>query len=409
MPGKAGDSASFNKQATRVAGNFFEALAFGTGQPGFGYDGLNMVPQRDNFNLVWIQYFLDHRLDVLTDSLNEHLMPLITTLGGYLEITSQKDFRDIVVISKKADLLNRNLLERLQQLRLLDPTEKKNQAGLKNAIVRAQQSYDLLADGTTRSTLVDQLNIPLNIRIRECRQAINDLRWLRQLAMLEDVILVNIPGAFMEVYQHNARKLSMRMVVGKASTPTPALTSRIQEVILYPYWHVPHSIATKELLPLIKLNPLFLAKGGYQVLNAQGKIMDPYRINWKALSAGNFPYLIRQSTGCDNALGLLKLNFYSPFGVYLHDTPSKNAFGMHKRYFSHGCMRMEKPFELGRMILQENSIAIDTLTAKGCLTNQSPVTVKALHKMALVVWYNPAVIDSSGRVLFYEDVYKKFK
>lgn len=409
VPGEAGDYATYNTQVTKVAGNFFEDLAFGREKPSFGYDGLNIMFPQDNFNSLWRKYFFDHRLDVLADSLNDHLMPLIAKLGWYLDRTRKKNFRDVIVTSKKADLLNSNLLERLQQLQLLGTTEKATQGDVKKAIIEAQKNFDLLADGTIRSTLLEQLNIPLGIRIKECRQAINNLRWLKQLTRQEDVILVNIPGAFMEVYQHNASKLSMRMVVGKASTPTPTLTSRIQEVILYPYWHVPHSIATKELLPLIKLSPLFLEKGGYQVLNAQGKIMDPYRINWKALSAGNFPYLIRQSTGCDNALGLLKLDFYSPFGVYLHDTPSKNAFGMHKRYFSHGCMRMEKPFELGKMILQENSIAIDTLTVKGCLTNQSPVRVRAFHKMALVVWYNPATIDSSGRVMFYEDVYKKFK
>jgi murein L,D-transpeptidase YcbB/YkuD len=28
--------------------------------------------------------------------------------------------------------------------------------------------------------------------------------------------------------------------------------------------------------------------------------------------------------------------------------------------------------------------------------------------MPVIVWYNPAGIDSAGKVLFYEDVYEKF-
>jgi len=180
-------------------------------------------------------------------------------------------------------------------------------------------------------------------------------------------------------------------------------------VILYPYWHVPYSIATRELLPSIKRNPGFIDAGNYQVLNKAGRIVDPYTVNWSALSSSNFPYVIRQSTGCDNALGLLKVNFYNPFSVYLHDTPGKNMFMLNKRYFSHGCMRMEKPLKMGHLILKNNSLAIDTLTQKGCLLNQSPVIVKAEEHMPVIVWYNPAGIDDSGTIIFYEDIYEKFK
>jgi murein L,D-transpeptidase YcbB/YkuD len=155
----------------------------------------------------------------------------------------------------------------------------------------------------------------------------------------------------MKVYSQGKVNLEMRMIVGKPSTPTSTLASRVNEVILYPYWHVPYSIATKELLPIIKRNPGYIEAGNYQVLNKSGNIVDPYSINWRALSRNYFPYLIRQSTGCDNALGLLKLNFYSPFGIYLHDTPVKSLFMLNKRYFSHGCMRMEKPMELGHLVL----------------------------------------------------------
>jgi murein L,D-transpeptidase YcbB/YkuD len=69
---------------------------------------------------------------------------------------------------------------------------------------------------------------------------------------------------------------------------------------------------------------------------------------------------------------------------------------------------MEKPMELGHLVLKNNSIAIDTLEQKGCLRNQSPVTVHADENMPVIVWYNPVDIDSTGRIIFYEDVYKKF-
>ena len=64
--------------------------------------------------------------------------------------------------------------------------------------------------------------------------------------------------------------------------------------------------------------------------------------------------------------------------------------------------------DLGHLVLKNNVIAIDTLEQKGCLRNQSPITVKADEQMPVIVWYNPAGIDSTGRVLFFEDIYNKF-
>ena len=71
-------------------------------------------------------------------------------------------------------------------------------------------------------------------------------------------------------------------------------------------------------------------------------------------------------------------------------------------------MRMEKPMELGHLVLKNNHIAIDTLEQKGCLRNQSPIVVHADEHMPVIVWYNPAGIDDTGRIQFYEDVYEKF-
>ena len=265
-----------------------------------------------------------------------------------------------------------------------------------------------MADAVLRTTILRELNAPLSVRLHQLNIAINYYRWLYCLTQTRSVIVVNIPAAYLKVYRNNQIVLEMKMVVGKKSTPTPTLASKIKVVVLYPYWHVPHSIATKELLPIIKRHPGYIDEGNYQVLNKAGKIMDPYSINWHAFSTKYFPYLIRQSTGCDNALGLLKLDFYSPFGVYLHDTPIKSSFMLNKRYFSHGCMRMEKPFELGHLVLKNNPIAIDTLEQKGCLRNQAPITVAADEHMPVIVWYNPVGIDTTGRLLFFEDVYGKF-
>jgi murein L,D-transpeptidase YcbB/YkuD len=245
--------------------------------------------------------------------------------------------------------------------------------------------------------------------LKELNNAINTVRWLNCIKQSQRIIVVNIPSATLLVYEKDSVILESRVIVGKRSTPTPTLCSKITEVDLYPYWMAPYSIATKEILPAIKRDIGYLDANGYQVINKNGRVVNPYKVNWQELNALNFPYIIRQSTGCDNSLGLVKLNFYNPYSVYLHDTPNKSLFSFNKRYFSHGCMRVEKAMQLAHLVLKNHSMAIDTLEAKGCLYNQSPIVVQADEIVPVFVVYNTAWFDSTGRVSFSEDIYKKNK
>ncbi len=407
------DSVQADIHITDAALHFYNDITYGNTKPVFGYNGLKDVTACKNIALLLAEYILQNKLQVLPGYLSVALPEvgaLQNKIQSFQNKTLENNFAEVSITSAKVNSSNKALRIKLYQLGIIDSVDKIiADTTLKQKLKEAQRQFNLLADGVLRSTILQELNVPLAVRLQQLTLAINYYRWLNCLTQKEAAIVVNIPATYLKVYRNNKVLLEMRIVVGKKITPTPTLASTIDEVILYPYWHVPKSIAVKELLPAIKRNLAFVDAGSYQILNSAGKIMDPYAINWHALSRNYFPYTIRQSTGCDNALGLLKLNFYNPFGVYLHDTPNKNFFSMNKRYFSHGCMRMQKPMELGHLVLKNNAIAIDTLEQKGCLRNQSPVTVHADVHMPVIVWYNLAGIDSTGRVLFFEDVYGKFE
>lgn len=390
--------------------HFFNDILSGNKPPVLGYDALHYKPSYDIAQLLYTHYQDNNFRQWLTEANDRspEIGSIIQKLQWMQKEISQKDFADINVNDKKTSVVNRQLIGRLCQLGLLDSTKVLSEPQLKQKIKIAQQSFDLLSDGVLRSTFLEELNIPLDTRVNQLIASLNYYRWLQCFRQEQKVIVVNIPAAYLKVYGKDTVILQMKMIVGKKATPTPTLLGIADEVVLYPYWHVPYSIATKELLPVIKRNIAFLEQGNYQVLNSNGKVMDPYKINWRILSRSYFPYIIRQGTGCDNSLGLLKINFYSPFGVYLHDTPAAFLFGTNKRFYSHGCMRMEKPFELGHLLLKDNSIAIDTLEEKGCILNQSPVVVPVREKMPVLVWYNPVAINDNGILVFYEDVYGKF-
>jgi len=253
---------------------------------------------------------------------------------------------------------------------------------------------------------IGAFNIALLTREAALCETLKGLRWLAP-AMQDTAVVVNIPSASLLFSSAGKIVLESRIIPGKPSTRTPTLTSEITEVVIYPYWHVPAKIARRELLPMIKKNHRYLADNNFQVLNKAGKVVDPEQIIWSSLTANNFPYTLRQSTGCDNSLGLIKLNFYNPYNVYLHDTPWKLLFGFNKRYFSHGCMRLEKAKELAHFLLQDNSIAVDTVNEKRCLRNQAPATIPIPVKTPVFVLYYTAWVDEKGVVRFFDDIYHR--
>jgi murein L,D-transpeptidase YcbB/YkuD len=136
-------------------------------------------------------------------------------------------------------------------------------------------------------------------------------------------------------------------------------------------------------------------------------VLNPHQINWTSIDFENFPYIIRQATGCENALGILKLEFDNPFSMYLHDTPEKQLFTNKNRFLSHGCMRMEKPVDMGRLLLSNNLNAIDTLDLTKCELNLKPIFLPVTLKTPLVVWYSQVDFDSNNNLMIYKNVYNR--
>lgn len=389
---------------TDIAIDFFQAITFGV-RPMLAYNGLQYQPSCEPIPQLLAARTQVGRVQELAAALQPPL-PEVAVLLQRLQLLQKRwSNADIRVTSIKVTLTNTALVKKLYRLGIADSTLA-NADSLVKAVKAAQQLFGLLDDGVLRPTTLAALNVSLEMRVAQLQLSIGYYRWLYCLARQEPVVVVNLPAAWLKVYGEGDSLPAMRLVVGKPKTPTPTLSSRITEVVLYPYWNVPYSIATKELLPAIRRNPGYINAGNYQVLNSNGNIVNPYSVDWNALSAGNFPYTIRQSTGCDNALGVIKLNFYNPFSVYLHDTPSKSLFQLNKRFFSHGCMRLGEPEKLARFVLGDNAIAVDTLVGV-CLLDKKPTPVPLKKPVAVVVWYNPAGLNEQGKLVLYDDIYKK--
>lgn len=280
-------------------------------------------------------------------------------------------------------------------------------AGVYKALRDTLQSLVKIWQDTTAATDSIRSTQKLIGRINALSEAINTVRWLRCL-LDKQCILVNIPAATLQYYDQGQLLLTSKVIVGKPSTPTGTLSSMVTEVILYPYWTVPARIASRELLPLIKRNPGYLEANGYQVIS-NGKIIDAASIDWTRYSSTYFPFTLRQSTGCDNSLGIIKLNFYSPYGLYLHDTPWKVLFNAPKRFLSHGCVRVEKINELARLILKGDSLAFNEIIQKGDSLNSQPTPIRLSVPVPVVIVYETAWPDLYGTVRFFDDIYRRYR
>ena len=240
-----------------------------------------------------------------------------------------------------------------------------------------------------------------SLKKQQLATSLNFYRWVHHFNF-QKYIVVNIASATLQYFEYDTLKLSMKVLVGKPFTKTPRFAAYTNQVILYPYWNVPASIALKELLPKIKRNPHYIEDLNMALINSSGNIVDHNNLNWKNYNSSNFPFRLRQSTGCDNSLGVIKFNLTSPLGVYLHDTNNKGAFLSSMRYLSHGCIRLEKPIELANFLLIKK---IDNKFLEACMKNQVPVPINLAKQVPVFVIYQMAETDSRDAVKYYKDIY----
>ncbi len=62
-------------------------------------------------------------------------------------------------------------------------------------------------------------------------------------------VMVNVPEFTLRVVEDGKVIHTARVVVGKPDKQTPIFRQDMQEIVFNPYWNVPNSIKTEELLP----------------------------------------------------------------------------------------------------------------------------------------------------------------
>ncbi|MFD2787204.1 L,D-transpeptidase family protein [Hymenobacter rubripertinctus] len=242
-------------------------------------------------------------------------------------------------------------------------------------------------------------------RRRQYEQAaVNLERWRWEPLADSSYVLINVPAYELLVVEQDSVVRRHRVVVGAPRTRTPTLSSRLTHFTLAPDWHVPRSIATKEMLPRIKQDVGYLARHNYALYDGRGQLVNPASVAWATVTAQNFAYTIRQSAGCDNSLGNIVFRFANPYSVYVHDTPLRQYFARPARALSHGCVRLENPMQLATYLLRREGSAVQLPSNEECARQPRPHDVRLRQPIALYIRYATCTVEN-GRLRFLPDIY----
>jgi murein L,D-transpeptidase YcbB/YkuD len=270
---------------------------------------------------------------------------------------------------------------------------------LQEAVKRFQRRHGLTDDGMVTPAVAAEMNVPVDVRIRQIEMNLERWRWLpRDLG--ERHIIVNIPEYRLEVWDRGQVPVSMRVVVGKQDTQTPIFSDEMTHVVFSPYWNVPPNIAQGETLPEIMKDPGFLARANMEVLDKNGQPINPSTID----VADPASYRFRQRPGAQNSLGLVKFMFPNQFNVYLHDTPADSLFARASRSFSHGCVRLENPLALAEYVLRDQQ-GWTREKIEEAMHAEEERTVKLKKAIPVYLGYWTARVSSDGVMQFRKDVY----
>lgn len=280
--------------------------------------------------------------------------------------------------------------------------------GLFHAVKALQKAHGLNADGKLgRNTLI-ALDQSIEDKINSLYVNMERLRWLPD-SLNKRHILVNIADFTLDYVNNQDTMIQMRTVVGKDFRQTPVFNARMTYLVFSPTWTVPPGILRNDVIPAVAKDINYLANKNMRVLDASGNSVDPTTIDWKRVRAGGkFPYRVRQNPGAQNALGRVKFMFPNKHSVYLHDTPSRELFARDERIFSSGCIRIEKPFELAKLLLADDSVRWNDNAIKEAMESGKETTVVLKSPVNVYIYYLTAW--SNGKEMSYrQDIYGRDK
>ena len=286
----------------------------------------------------------------------------------------------------------------VEDLRLYD-------AVVAEAVKRYQRRNGLFPDGNVGKETLTSLNVPVEKRIEQIKINMERCRWLPQ-DLGRKYIMVNLPAFELEVVKEGKVDLEMIVAVGKPYRQTPVFSSKMTYLVFNPYWTIPPTILSQDVIPAQVKNATYLDNLNIRIISRDGQFISPKDIDWSAVNPKAFPYTLRQEPGPKNALGEVKFMFPNSYNIYLHDTNNKDLFAKVDRALSSGCIRVSRPMDLALYLLSEDQGWTAERISTVLKTRQNhSVSLKEPVHVHMQYW--TAFVDEAGVLNFRKDLYDR--
>ena len=281
--------------------------------------------------------------------------------------------------------------------------------GFLREIQPKRKLYNQLQDRLNSGTLSEKEWFTTLCNMERCR-------WNEKIVEedCEKYVLVNIPSFMLKAVDGDS-VLTMRVCCGEPRTKTPLLTSEIVRMELNPMWNVPYSIAKG-----IAGSTGYMARNNMFIYDKKKGRLPVSEASRELILSGQ--QRIVQEGGPGNSLGRIVFRFENNFSVYLHHTSSPWAFQSANRAISHGCVRVEKPYELAVFLMKEKDMNLagkikysmtysmkkdsEGNLVKSSVKKDSLVrSVKVEPNIPVFLTYYTLYPDNNGKLVEYRDVY----
>jgi murein L,D-transpeptidase YcbB/YkuD len=276
-------------------------------------------------------------------------------------------------------------------------------ATLQKAVQSFQTNHGLSADGVAGAGTIAEVNVPMQARLQSIMVAMERERWIN-MPRGKRHVAVNLTDFTAKIIDGEKVTFRTRSVIGKNQSDrrSPEFSDTMEFMVINPSWYVPRSITTKEYLPLLRKNRN--AVSHLEITDSNGRKISRSNVNFAKYTEKTFPFNMRQPPSRGNALGLVKFIFPNKYNIYLHDTPAKNLFSREVRAYSHGCIRLNDPFDFAYALLaKQTSDPEGFFQAK--LKTGAEARVNLKEPVPVHIMYRTAFTQAKGPTNYRRDIY----
>jgi L,D-transpeptidase YcbB len=276
---------------------------------------------------------------------------------------------------------------------------------LELAVRRFQEKHGMRVSGRVDRPTLQAINVPIQSRIAQLRLNQQRLRDLMTTRPEDRYILVNAAAFQLEAVERGEVQQRHRVIGGRVERQTPIVKATVKALNFFPFWRVPDSVATLDLIPKLRKEPEYLAKEKIRVLAGEfnGRELEVANVDWNTATSTQIKF--RQDPGPQNALGLVRIDMPNSEGVYMHDTPMKHLFTQRGRSFSAGCVRVQDVFKLADWIARYEIGWDQPGRAQDVVDAGQALDVTLTRQVPVYFTYITAWAEPNGSVQFRPDIY----